>query len=772
MSSRPPQPMSEGESAPGLEGQPPVLDTAQDVGSAGPQTAVDMAEAPISAAVLLPLLRRLKIEVEHGALARACDQVQRQMTQAVPVERVHQILNEAKIKTVQPAQLQWRRFDQRKLPVLLFHEQKWQLAERGEPGQVLLTDSQNQQSRHEDEPLQDAVVLWLRTPSREYEDAFALKGNIAGRLIWRAMFKEREWVVSVLLATLMINSLSIATSLFAMQVYDRVVPTLAYATLWTLVMGMGIVFALDWLLKMIRARILDSASSAVDKQVSQEVYDHIMHLRIDQYPRSLGTLAAQVGGLDAVRQFLSSGIIFALIDMPFALLFIAAIALIGGPISWVYLLLLPVALLLGLVTQYRLRSLQNEQMIRSNERQGLLVDSVRGVESIRSNNATWRFSEEWQLATASIAGYSVRQKAVHSFATSSNGVIANMAYVSAIVVGVGLIETGSLTVGGLIACTILGGRVIGPISQGVQHLARWQAVSQALKMVNQVLLLETERGQDQSLLVPERPPETLELEKVSFSYPDSPIRQLNVPALKLKRGDRVMLLGAVGCGKSTLLKVLAGLYKPGSGRVRLGDADLWEIDPQVVSTHLSYLPQTVHLFKGTLSSNLALSGAVSDSRRIHVAKVLGIDAIAADSPQGMEREISEGGEGLSVGQRQLVGLGRVFVAKPRIWLLDEPTAALDRESEQAVLQALEAELEPEDILVFSTHRPNLVSNLATRIVFMERGEILLDGRPEEVISRLTAKPKRQASPAPEAAQDSEPPQTSRPKAGPGTDDFF
>jgi ATP-binding cassette subfamily C protein LapB len=291
-------------------------------------------------------------------------------------------------------------------------------------------------------------------------------------------------------------------------------------------------------------------------------------------------------------------------------------------------------------------------------------------------------------------------------------------------------------------------------------------------MVNQVLLLETERGPDQSLLVPERPPETLELEKVSFSYPDSPIRQLNVPALKLKSGDRVMLLGAVGCGKSTLLKVLAGLYKPGSGRVRLGDADLWEIDPQVVSTHLSYLPQTVHLFKGTLSSNLALSGAVSDSRMIHVAKVLRIDAIAADSPQGMEREISEGGEGLSVGQRQLVGLGRVFVAKPRIWLLDEPTAALDRESEQAVLQALEAELEPEDILVFSTHRPNLVSNLATRIVFMERGEILLDGRPEEVISRLTAKPKRQASPDPEAPQDSEPPQTSRPKVGPGTDDFF
>lgn len=689
--------------------------------------------APLSADVLFELLRRLNVNVEQDAVENACDRVRQEKPRATPVERVHQVLRDVRQKSLQASQFQWRRFDQRQLPAMIFHCDRWHLAERDGEGLILLTDSEKGHTSWQEADLQDAMVLWLHVQDVESVEWFAFEGNTAARLVWREMFREREWVVSVLLATLMINIFSIATSLFAMQVYDRVVPTLAYATLWTLVAGMGLVFALDWTLKLVRARILDSAASAVDKEVSQEIYEHIMHLRIDEFPRSLGTLAAQVGGLDAVRQFLSSGVVFALVDMPFALLFMACISVIGGPISWVYILLLPTALLLGAATQIRLRGLQREQMIRSNERQGLLVDSVRGVESIRANSATWRFSEDWEAMTASISGYSVRQKAIHSFAMTCNGLIANVAYVAAIVVGVGLIERGSLTVGGLIACTILGGRVIGPISQGVQHISRWQAVSQALTLVNELLSLETERRRNQGLLRPELVPEILHLDGVSFSYSGSTVDQLCIPELGLKSGDRVMVLGPIGCGKSTLLKVLAGLYKPQAGMVRLGDADLWETDPQTVATHLSYLPQAVHLFKGTLSSNLTLAGNVSDSRLMHVARALGIDAIAAESSMGMGREISEGGEGLSVGQRQLVGLGRLLVSKPKIWILDEPTAGVDPETEERIVRVLEAEVEPEDILVFSTHKPQTVSRLATRVVVMKGGGIEVDGPKEDVL---------------------------------------
>ncbi|MBF0471236.1 MAG: ATP-binding cassette domain-containing protein [Gammaproteobacteria bacterium] len=698
---------------------------------------------PIPAELLHPLLGQLQLKVKKGKLHQACALVAKSDSELPPVQQLQQILVAAQVKGVQTAQLRWRRFDQRKLPALLLHQGQWYRVDRHERDTPQLTSSDGERQTVADSDLEDAVVLWLRAPQQEREESLAQAGNPAAKLVWRALMEERGWVTSVLIATLLVNTLAIFTSLFAMQVYDRVVPTLAYATLTTLVIGMGIVITLDWSLKTLRARILDSASSAVDKKISQQVYDHVMHLQLDQYPRSLGTLAAQVGGLDSVRQFFSSGVVFALIDMPFALLFIAAIATIGGVVSLVYILLFPVALLLGAITQFRLRRLLKQQLMRINERQGLLVDSIRGAESIRANNATWRFSEQWQQITATIAGYTVRQKAISNLSTVTTGSLATTAYISAIVVGVGQIEAGNLTMGGLIACSILGGRIIAPVAQGVQYLAQWQNVAQSLQMVNSLLIIEPERKTTQNLLLPERPPEQLRLDQVHFSYPNSPITQLDIPELTLHAGERVLLLGPVGCGKSTLLKVLAGLFKPAEGRVRFGDADLWEIDPQIIANRLSYLPQSVHLFKGTLRSNLALSGAVSDSRLIEVAKILGIDTIAADNPQGMDLEISEGGEGLSGGQRQLVALGRVFLAQPNIWLLDEPTSSLDGDSETQVLQAIEQQLRAEDILLISTHRPALAAHLATRVIVMQQGRIVKDGPPEAVMPQLMANVRRQ-----------------------------
>jgi ATP-binding cassette subfamily C protein LapB len=306
------------------------------------------------------------------------------------------------------------------------------------------------------------------------------------------------------------------------------------------------------------------------------------------------------------------------------------------------------------------------------------------------------------------------------------------------VVGVWQIEAGLLTMGGLIACSILGGRVIAPIAQGVQYLSQWQNVRQSLQMVNQVLNLDLERRADQHLLLPEHPPESVELEKVRFAYPESPVQQVNIAKLVFRAGERVLLLGPVGGGKSTFLKVMAGLYRPNEGRVRLGDADLWEIDPQVVANQIGYLPQSVHLFKGSLRSNLALSGTAGDSRLLKVTRDLGVDAIAGSSPLGMDLPISEGGEGLSGGQRQLVALARVVIAKPRIWMLDEPTASLDAESEAKVWQVLEDNVAPEDILIVATHRPMQALKLATRVVVMQQGEVVKDGKPESVLPQLWA----------------------------------
>ncbi|TEW51728.1 ATP-binding cassette domain-containing protein [Psychromonas algicola] len=703
----------------------------------------------LNSTLITKLLSLLGRDVEECILKQACEKTTKNLPKVRPVEWLQSALISADIKDVKVIQVGWRRFDQRLLPALIHYQEKWMIAQREEAGNISLTDANGELNLVSEEALHDSVVLLCRVAAKKKQSHFKFKDNKAAALVWREMFSESAWVWKVAVATIIINVLAVATSLFALQVYDRVVPTQAYATLTTLVVGMLLIISLDWSLKTIRARIVDSMAAAVDKKTSQHLFDHLLHLQLDLQPRSLGSLAAQVNGLTAVRQFLSSALILSLIDLPFALMFIGFIAVIGGQIGFVYLALLPIAILLGYVTQRRLRGLMYEQLMRENERQGILVDAIRGAESIRANNAGWRFSQQWQEINQSISRYNVQQKAISNFSSVTTTSLSTIAYVSALVVGVFLIGGGHLTMGALIACSILGGRVIAPIAQGVQHLSQWQSASQALNMANNVLMLNKERNDQQHLLSPEELPETLEVEGLRFAYPESPIQQVNIPKLSFKSGDRVLLLGAVGCGKSSLLKILAGLHRPSEGRVKLGMADLWEMEPQTVSSHLSYLPQSVHLFKGTLRSNLALSGTSTDSRLLKITHDLGIDAIAATSPMGMELPISEGGVGLSGGQQQLVALARMVINQPRIWILDEPTASLDVDSEAKVWQVLKDNVQPDDIVIVATHKPKHALAWVNRVVVMNEGTVLKDGKPENVLpqmqTRFQNKPIQQSS---------------------------
>lgn len=714
------------------------------------EAAAPEAPAPLPSVehnVIVALLAKLNIEVGDEALEEA-DKLSLAAGSTNPVERLNGLFQQLELRGVNATIMRWHRFDQSRLPALILLDDEWQLIGHDAQEQLYVRDSQGREQPIDAEQLSSNPLIWVRVPKqREQGSRFSLTDNIAAKLVLGEIFRKRGWLVDVLIATVIINILAVGTSLFAMQVYDRVVPTLAYATLATLVAGMAIVIGLDWTLKTLRARILDGVAHNADKRISQHVFDHVMHLQLDSRPRSLGTLAAQISGLDSVRQFFTSGVIFALVDMPFALMFVGFIAVIGGPIALVYLLLLPLAALLGFVTQRRLRGLMKRQLIRSNERQGLLVDAIQGTETIRTSNSTWRFAQLWREVTSTLLRYNIQQKAISNFATVTTGSFSSSAYVIALVVGVGQIEAGNLTMGALIACSILGGRVIAPIAQSVQFLTQWENVGQSLQMVNQVLQLERERKPDQTLLIPDQLPAELRVERLRFCYPESPIKQLEIDQLTFKAGDRVALVGAIGCGKSTLLKVLAGLYRPTEGRIQLGQADLWETDPAVVANHIGYLPQAVHLFKGTLRSNLLLAGAASDSQLLEVMQQLDIDTIVNNSPKGLDHEIYEGGDGLSGGQKQLVGLARVALAQPTVWLLDEPTASLDNDTERKVLDAIEASLKPHDILILSTHRPLLANRLAKRIIHMEAGRVAADGPAEQVLQGLMGKRRGGANPA-------------------------
>jgi ATP-binding cassette subfamily C protein LapB len=693
---------------------------------------VEFKKVRIEPSVLARLLAKIGTPVHAGVMEEACLTGQPGDVAMIPVERVGKILAIAQKKNLQVAQLRWDRFDRRHLPVLVLYESAWHYVEHGDEGCILLTDADGTCISLQADGLTDAPVLWLRVPAREDIHVRELLRSGASRLLLSEVLKEKFWIVEVAVATLVVNLMAVATSFFAMQVYDRVVPTLAYSTLTALVVGMGIVALLDWSLKFIRARILDGMAKKVDQAVSQRLFEHVIRLRLDSRPRSLGSLAAQMNGLESVRNFFSSTIVFAVTDIPFCLMFILFIYVIGGLVSLVYIGLLPVALCLAWLAQSRLRDLTRKEIQRGHERHGLLVDTIQGAETIQSCGGGWRFADTWRTITATMAESSLKSKLISSTITTTTGTLGTVAYVSAMVVGVTQIEAGVLTTGGMIACTILGGRVIGPIAQSIQTLVQWQYVRESLTMVNRLLDLETDRRADQDLLVPDYLADTLDFEAVRFAYPNSPLQRLDIKGLSFKAGDRVVLLGPNGCGKSTFLKVAAGLYKPSEGQVRLGGADLWELDPQVINERIGYLPQDIHLFKGTLRTNMALGGGVSDSRMLEIAQLLGIDRVAAENPRSMDLEISEGGQGLSGGQRQLVGLARVFIASPRVWLLDEPSASLDMESENNILEAIKQWVRPTDIVLIATHRPRLTT-LANRVIVMRRGQVVADGKPEDIL---------------------------------------
>lgn len=690
---------------------------------------------PITETVLRRLLAKCGVTVSSGVLEQACNTAQTGQGELKPAERVSRILLAAQQKNIKVAQLRWERFDQRHLPVLVLINGCWQLAEHGdEVGSIVLIAPDGTLSWPERSELSDQIVLWLQQ-EKHGGSAAELLQSTASKLLLRELMADKRWLVEVFVTTVIVNVLAVATSLFSMQVYDRVVPTFAFSTLTAMVVGMSIIVALDWVLKFIRARILDEIAKRVDLSLSQQLYEHMLDIRLDTRPRSLGSLAAQMNGLESVRNFFSSTIIFALTDLPFGLMFIAFIAMIGGKVSFVYLALLPVSLLLGWLAQSKLRELARLEIQRGHERHGLLVDTLQGAETVQSSGSSWRFADQWRSITQSMASYSLKSKTITSLATTTTATIGTIGYVAAIVVGVLQIEAGLLTTGGLIACTILGGKVIGPIAQSVTILVQWQHVRESLQMVNRLLQLETNRAPGVNLLIPDSLPNRLELDGVRFSYPGTPVVRLQLQTLKFHPGDRVVLMGPNGCGKSTLLKVAAGLFKPAEGQVRFGGVDMWELDTQILHDRVGYLPQDVHLFKGTLKHNLALSGGISDSRLIEIVELLGIDKMVVDNPRSMEMEISEGGHGLSGGQRQLAALARIFLAQPTVWLLDEPSASLDAESEEKVFQALVKHLRPTDILIIATHRPRLVS-MANRLIVMRRGQVVADGAPNDIINAM------------------------------------
>ena len=578
-------------------------------------------------------------------------------------------------------------------------------------------------------------------------------------IFWRAILKRKSVLISATLATVVANIVTLGTSLYSMQLFDRVIPNGSgnFSTLWVLTVGVIVALSIDFILRTVRAIMIEREAAEIDAEVSEYFFARAQAVRLDARPPGIGTMAAQLRGLEQVRSVMSSGSLFLLADLPFALFFIVVIGMIGGVVAIIPIVSLPISLAMAVGLARMIRKGTDRAQVSSNRKNGLLVESLDAAESIKAGRGSWFMLGRWNRLIREVHHYEDPVKQKSAAAATVFATMQQLAYVGIMAVGAIEVASGNITSGALLACSIIAGRVNGPLIATLPGLiVQWGYASSSLRALDGILKLPLDRTSGESSLRPGKMEGPMLIEKVRFAYPGAR-EGLDIARLEFRPGERVAVIGGVGSGKTTLIRIMAGIFNAQQGAAKIGGLDLTQIADDVLRQHIGYLPQDYRLINGTLRDNLMLGLAKpSDEAVMEAAKKTGLLQLIASHPLGLDLPIQEGGRGLSGGQRSLVGLTRLLMANPRIWLLDEPTANLDQNSEVAVLAALDQAMGPDQTMVIVTHRLQLLARVQ-RVILMGGGKVLLDGPTAEVIQKLQTKPAPPARPASKLASPAAPP---------------
>lgn len=538
---------------------------------------------------------------------------------------------------------------------------------------------------------------------------------------------------------LLVAALGLLTSFYSMQVYDRVIPSGATQTLLVLTLGILLVIGLEYFAKRVRSQLYERLIDQVDQRLARTVYLRFLGIRLDQLPPSVGSLAGQLRGYEGIRGFLVNLTAHLAVDAPFAIVFLLVIAAIGGALAFIPLIFLIIAILIGLWQAGQMRQLAGRNQAVANRKTGLLVESIEAAEIIKSGQGGWRMLGRWLACTDESRHLDLEMRHLTEDNQYRALALQQVSYTLLIATGAWMASQGHLTLGSLIACSILSGRVLGPVAQIGMQLSGWANVKAALQGLDALWKLEDDHhGQDQPVHL-EQLQGHYRFEQVAINLRGK--SALKIDTLQISAGQKIGILGPVGAGKTTLLRLLSGMYKPTEGRIWLDDVDLAHLSKPLLAEHLGYLPQEGRLVSGTLRDNLLL-GLVDpgDETVLAAARTTGLyESVIASHPSGLQQEIAEGGTGLSGGQRQLVNLTRVFLRQPNIWLLDEPSASLDRALEVHLIGALKQALQADDTLVLVTHKPEMLQ-LVDRVIVIANQQIMLDGPRDAVLARLQAGP--------------------------------
>lgn len=581
-------------------------------------------------------------------------------------------------------------------------------------------------------------VFFVRPIARVDDRAGPAEIDNARDWFWSALKEHKGIYSEVIMAAVMINLFALGSSLFIMNVYDRVVPNNAVETLWVLSVGIFIVYIFDFILKNLRAHFLDHAGRKADVKVSARLFEQMLGMTMEARPASAGVMASHMREFETLRDFFTSATMTALIDLPFIIFFIAIIAIIGGPIAFVPLAAIPIVLFIGFALQKPLQEAIKQSMMESALKNALLFETISGLETVKVQAAEGHTQRRWEELTDKASRTSVKTRRVNAFALNFATFIQQLVSVFVVIVGVFLIKEAEISMGALIACVILSGRAMAPLAQVAGLLTRMHQSNESLRQLNELMKKDVERPSGKHFISMPSVEGKVEFRDVLFHYPEQTVPALNNLSFTLEPGEHVGVIGAVGSGKTTIERLLINLYQPDSGSVQLDGTDVRQIDPGDLRRNVGAVQQSPQLFYGSVRENITMGHEMAPDRAVlRAAELAGVTEFLKESQAGLDTQVGERGEALSGGQRQAVAIARALLYDPPVLILDEPTASMDPASENRLRKRLHHVTEGRTTLLI-THKGSMLT-LVDKLILLDRGRLIAFGPKDEVIRKLQAR---------------------------------
>jgi len=585
------------------------------------------------------------------------------------------------------------------------------------------------------EELYTGYTIFVRPKFRKESQAIDDIAPKAKNWFWGTIFSSWRIYRDVLIASFLINLFGLAGPFFTLNVYDRVIPNLAFETLWVMASGIMVIYLFNLLMRGLRGYFVDEAGKKANLQISAVLLEKVLNLRMEVRPKSVGSFSKNLQQFESIRDFITSFSITALIDLPFMILAMGAVWYLGGKIVLIHIAAVIVLALYAYIVQAPLKKAVEETFQASAQKNAILVEGLSGIETIKMLGAENQIQRAWEESVSYIAKWSARSRLYSSSVNHFANFVMNVIVVATVIAGVYIIAQGELSMGGLIALVILSRQAVAPMTQVVSLATRYHRAKVALKTLNDIMQLPVERPPGKTFLQRSEFKGAISLKNLTFSYPDQTMEALKDISLSINPGEKVGIIGPIGSGKTTLGKLLLGLYEPTGGMVSVDGTDIRQIDPSELRHFIGYVPQDVTLFRGTLRDNIILgSPDVEDDIIIRAADMAGVSEFAGKHSMGFDMEIGEQGRGLSGGQRQSVAMARALLHEPPILILDEPSSSMDNRTESRIKTQLETILTGKTLILI-THRASLLS-LVNRVVVIDNGTIIADGPRDRVLEAL------------------------------------